>query len=90
MPSKKTERRLWVIILWATGLLAGYLGSVALPWTVFVWVGPSLGLVTAVVFAAPWLASVHSKPAGFNLAPFALGMLLNILAVLVSWFLHLF
>ena len=90
MPSKKTERRLWVIILWIIGLLAGYLGSVALPWTVFIWGGPAYGLLTAVVAAAPWLAIVRSKPVGINLAPFALGMLLNILAVFVSWFLHLF
>ena len=90
MLSKKTERRLWVIIGWAIGLLTVYIGSVALTWIVFIWERPSFGLLTAVVFATPWLASVRTRPAGFNLAPFALGMLLNILAILVSWFLRLF
>ena len=90
MPPEKTERRLWALVVWAVGLLVVYLGSVTLPWIVFIWGGPSFGVVTAVISAAPWLAVVRCKPAGFNLAPFALGMLLNILAIFVSWSLHLF
>ena len=57
-----------MIVLWATGLLAVYLCSVALPWTIFVRWGPTPGVVTALIFAAPWLAVVRSRPAEFNLA----------------------
>ena len=90
MPPKKDERRLWVIILWAIGLLLGYFGSIALPWVMFIWGGPSFGLLTVIVVAVPWLAFVRYKPVGFNMAYFTLGMLLNVLIVFVSWFLHLF
>ena len=35
--TRETERRLWALVVWAVGLLAVYLGSVALPWIIFIW-----------------------------------------------------
>ena len=86
----KNESRLWVVILWAIGLLLVYFGSIALPWIVFIWGGSSLGLLAVLVMALPWLVVVHQQPVGINMAYFTMGMLLNALAVFVSWFLQLF
>ncbi|MBF0401783.1 MAG: hypothetical protein HQL90_13575 [Magnetococcales bacterium] len=82
---KRPEVGFQTLALWSVGLLAIYGLSAVAPWWIFIHLGPAWGLLFSVVIIIPWVFAVQYRPAGIDIGPFSIPLILNAFGVFVSW-----